>query len=201
MAMISDAAEMSNPVSRSGPSARPPTPVTIRRSARSSASVTRRQVMPSAVKPSIARELTALSAIEARKLCADWIAWKSPVKCRLMSAAGSTVARPPPVPPPFMPKSGPSDGSRIARTARFPILASPSVSPIEVVVLPSPAGVGVIAVTTTSFPEAPPCGMAPSGTLTLSRPYGSIASHSRPSCSTTSLIARTTTSVIAPAGE
>ena len=190
---------MSKPVSRSGPAARPPTPVTIRRSARSSWSVTRRHVMPSGAKPAIAPERAALSAIAARKLCADWIAWKSPVKCRLMSAAGSTVARPPPVPPPFVPKSGPSEGSRIASTARFPIFARPSVSPIDVVVLPSPAGVGVIAVTTISFPLEPPCGIDCSGTLTLSRPNGSIAPHSRPSCSTTSFIARTATPLVAPA--
>ena len=35
----------------------------------------------------------------------------------------------------------------------FPILFRPSVKPTEVVVLPSPAGVGVIAVTRINFPS------------------------------------------------
>ena len=52
-----------------------------------------------------------------------------------------------------MPKTGPSDGSRIVTNAFFPIWFKASPSPTEVVVFPSPAGVGLIAVTSTSFPS------------------------------------------------
>ena len=149
--MISEAAEISKPVSRKGAAARPPTPVTTLRRARSSASVTRRQVMPSGVKPSISPRWAALSVIAARKLWADSMAWKSPVKWRLISTAGCTVDFPPPVPPPLWPNTGPSDGCLMVNTGFLPIFASPCVRPTAVVDLPSPAGVGVIAVTTISF--------------------------------------------------
>ena len=56
------------------------------------------------------------------------------------------------VAPPFIPKTGPSDGSLNANIAFLSILQSASKSPIEVVVLPSPRGVGLIAVTNISFP-------------------------------------------------
>ena len=59
---------------------------------------------------------------------------------------------PPPVPPPLIPKIGPSDGSRSVAAAFLPIFPSPCVSAMEVVVLPSPAGVGVTPVTTISLP-------------------------------------------------
>ena len=55
--------------------------------------------------------------------------------------------------PPFMPKHGPSDGSRTQMAAFLPIRFSPSPRPTVVVVLPSPAGVGVIAVTRISLPR------------------------------------------------
>ena len=51
--------------------------------------------------------------------------------------------------PPLMPKVGPMADWRRVRTARWPRRTSPWASPIAVVVLPSPKGVGVIAVTTT----------------------------------------------------
>ncbi len=73
------------------------------------------------------------------------------MKCKLISSIGSTCAYPPPAAPPFIPNTGPNDGSLITTVALTPILLSPSVSPIEVVVFPSPAGVGVMAVTRTSF--------------------------------------------------
>ena len=72
--MISEAALMSNPASRTGPFNLPPAPVMIVRSARSSASVTRRQVIPVASKSEIAFRYTALSTIAASRLCADSIA-------------------------------------------------------------------------------------------------------------------------------
>ncbi len=83
---------------------------------------------------------------------AEVMAWKSPVKWRLMSSIGMTCAYPPPAAPPFMPKDGPSEGSRKQSIAFFPMWLSASVSPTVVVVLPSPAGVGVIAETRMSFP-------------------------------------------------
>ena len=52
-----------------------------------------------------------------------------------------------------MPNTGPRDGSRSATTAFFPIFRRPSARPTVVVVLPSPAGVGVMAVTSTSLPS------------------------------------------------
>ncbi len=50
-----------------------------------------------------------------------------------------------------MPNTGPSDGSRRQSTFFTPCLASAWASPTETVLFPSPAGVGVSAVTTTSF--------------------------------------------------
>src|SRR5581483_540246 len=50
-----------------------------------------------------------------------------------------------------MPKTGPSDASRRQSTGERPMWPSPCVSETAVVVLPSPAFVGVIAVTLTSF--------------------------------------------------
>ena len=52
-----------------------------------------------------------------------------------------------------MPKQGPRLGSRRHTRAFLPILFIPSVKPTEVVVLPSPAGVGEIAVTSMSLPS------------------------------------------------
>ena len=50
-----------------------------------------------------------------------------------------------------MPNVGPIDGWRSATTARLPMRCSAWARPTVVVVLPSPSGVGVIAVTTTYF--------------------------------------------------
>src|SRR3546814_18837345 len=51
-----------------------------------------------------------------------------------------------------MPKQGPSEGSRRQIIAFLPIRLRPSPRPTVVVVLPSPAGVGEIAVTRMSLP-------------------------------------------------
>ena len=51
-----------------------------------------------------------------------------------------------------MPKEGPSEGSRRQSIAFLPMWLSASVKPTVVVVLPSPAGVGVIADTRMSLP-------------------------------------------------
>ncbi len=66
---------------------------------------------------------------------------------------GTTWASPPPVPPPFMPRVGPMDGSRSAMTGLAPIRQRAWPKPMVMVVLPSPAGVGVIEETTTSLPS------------------------------------------------
>jgi hypothetical protein len=61
---------------------------------------------------------------------------------------------PPPAAPPFMPKFGPSEASRMQIMAFLPMRFRPSPRPTVVVVLPSPAGVGLIAVTRISLPSA-----------------------------------------------
>ena len=54
-------------------------------------------------------------------VASEVMAWKSPVKCRLMSSIGTTCAYPPPAAPPFMPNDGPSDGSRRQIIAFLPM--------------------------------------------------------------------------------
>ncbi len=51
-----------------------------------------------------------------------------------------------------MPNTGPSDGSRSASTWWTFFLVNAWESPTDTVLFPSPAGVGVIAVTITSLP-------------------------------------------------
>ena len=70
-----------------------------------------------------------------------------------MSSIGTTCAWPPPAAPPFMPNTGPSEGSRRQIDAFLPMRFSASPRPTVVVVLPSPAGVGLIAVTRISLPS------------------------------------------------
>ena len=66
---------------------------------------------------------------------------------------GATWAWPPPVAPPLMPKHGPSEGSRRQIIVGMPAAFRASPRPMVVVVLPSPAGVGLMPVTSTSFPS------------------------------------------------
>ena len=108
-----------------------------------------------------------LSIIADSRLCAAVIAWKSPVKCRFMSSIGTTCALPPPAAPPFMPKFGPSEASRMQIAARLPMRLRPSPRPTVVVVLPSPAGVGFMAVTRISLPLALPFAESMKSWLTL----------------------------------
>ncbi len=75
----------------------------------------------------------------------------SPVRCRFSTSIGTTWLYPPPAAPPLIPKVGPIEGCRIATVARLPMCLNPCPRPTVVVVLPSPSGVGVIAVTTTYF--------------------------------------------------
>ena len=52
-----------------------------------------------------------------------------------------------------MPNTGPKDGSRNVAIAFLPIFCKPCTRPMLVVDFPSPAGVGVIAVTNTNLPS------------------------------------------------
>ena len=152
IAITSLAAVMSKPLSRGTPPClRPPRPMTIFRRARSFMSSARfhRTVRGSSVVSSKCRRL---SIAAASRLCAAVIAWKSPVNWRLIWSDGSSRLAPPPVAPPLRPKTGPIDGCRSASTDRSPILRNPWASPIDIVVFPSPAGVGVIAETRISLP-------------------------------------------------
>ncbi len=101
------------------------------------------------------------------RLCAEVMAWKSPWKCRLIFSAGSTCDWPPPAAPPFMPKTGPSEGSREEMMARLPMRSRPWTRPMEVTVLPSPETVGVVAVTRMSLPGTRVCGSSSSSRLSL----------------------------------
>ncbi len=116
-------------------------------------STTRFQAMRRTSMPSSLPWWMWLSISAASRLLASPMAPKSPVKCRLMSSIGTTWAWPPPAAPPFIPNTGPSEGSRRQITAFLPMLLSASPRPTVVVVLPSPAGVGVIAVTRISLPS------------------------------------------------
>ena len=97
-------------------------------------------------------------------------------------------AFPPPVPPPLMPKIGPSAGSRRFTTGLYPSFPRPSVKPMDVVVFPSPAGVGVMPVTTTSLPLGASGLIASRLIFALYRPNGMRCSWSKPSRSATALI-------------
>src|SRR4029079_1656870 len=81
-----------------------------------------------------------------------------------------------------MPKIGPSDGSRRHSTGRLPMWPRPWVSETDVVVLPSPALVGVIAETHTILASGAPArpSIAPRLTFALYFPYRSTSSSSRP---------------------
>ena len=150
-AMTSEATVISKPSWRGMPLPTPPKPSTMLLNWRSFISTQRFQTMR---RGSILRAfpcLMWLSSIAAHRLFAAPIAWKSPVKWRLMSSIGTTWAYPPPAAPPLIPKTGPSDGSRRHRSAFLPRWHRASSRPTDVVVLPSPAGVGLMAVTRMSF--------------------------------------------------
>ena len=92
IAMISEATVMSKPSSRGTPHTLPPMPHTMLRSWRSFISTTRFQVMRRTSKPSALPWWMWLSIMAASRLLAAPMAWKSPVKCRLMSSIGTTWA-------------------------------------------------------------------------------------------------------------
>ena len=72
----------------------------------------------------------------------------SPVNRMENGVSGIHCAKPPPAAEPLILKVGPPLGWRIAPTTRLLSLPRPSISPMAVVVFPSPSGVGVLAVTT-----------------------------------------------------
>jgi hypothetical protein len=74
------------------------------------------------------------------------------------------------------------DGCRIATVACFPMHLKPCPSPTVVVVLPSPRGVGVIALTTTyfAFGRSARSSIASRPIFITPRPYGSRCSGGSP---------------------
>ena len=67
--------------------------------------------------------------------------------------SGMHWASPPPAAEPLMLNVGPPEGWRMAPMTFFPSLPRPSTRPMVVVDLPSPSGVGVMAVTSTYLPS------------------------------------------------
>ena len=116
-------------------------------------SIARRHVMLLRSIPSSLPWWMCASIIAASRLFAAPIACMSPVKWRLRSSIGTICVQPPPAAPPFTPNTGPSDGSRSAASDFLPIAPRPCVSPTSVVVLPSPAAVGVMPATQMSLPS------------------------------------------------
>src|SRR4030042_2589241 len=76
----------------------------------------------------------------------------SPVRPRENSVMGIRRALPPPAAVPLTFIVGPPDGCRRAPPTLLPLLPRPSIRPQDVVLLPSPSGVGVMAVTSLYFP-------------------------------------------------
>ena len=136
-----------------------------------------------------------LSRSAAHKLLADVIAWKSPVKCRLSSSIGTTCAYPPPAAPPLIPKAR---QLRITShlNERMPSFPNASPSPTVIVVFPSPAGVGLMAVTRINFPSSLSLTllMYSSDILALYFPYNSRSSSLMPHLAATFLIGSITAS-------
>src|SRR6185312_2364003 len=91
-----------------------------------------------------------------------------------------------------MPKTGPTDASRRQSTGRLPMWPRPCVSETEVVVFPSPAFVGVIAVTQINLPSGAPRRRSSTekSIFAFVRPYGSTSSGSRPASEAISSIGR-----------
>src|SRR2546427_3341789 len=152
VAITSLAAVITNSSSRGTPCFGPPRPVTMLRSWRSFMSRHRgNKTRVGSMFSSFPWKMCA-SRIAATKLFAAPTAWMSPVKCRLISSVGRTWARLPPVAPPSVPKTGPTDGPATATMPFFPRRLSAWPSPTVVRVLPSPYRVGVVPVTRTNFP-------------------------------------------------
>jgi hypothetical protein len=190
IAMISEPGMMTNRSSRAGPPFMPPRPTTMLRSARSFMSMVRGQVMRRVSSPRALPWCRCASSRAERRLWALAMAWKSPVKWRLMSSIGITCEYPPPHAPPFTPKTGPSDGSRMHSAALWPSCRRACVTPTVTVDLPSPAGVGLIPVTSTSRPRGWRRARALRSTFALYFPYSSISSSASPSSAAISATGR-----------
>ena len=194
--MTSDAAVMSKPVSRGNPFVAPPRPDTMLRSPRSFMSSARRQPIVCTSMSSSLPCITWASMNAASRLFAAVIACRSPVKWRFRSSIGTTCACPAPAAPPLTPKTGPSEAWRRHSATDSPILPKPCVSETEVVVLPSPALVGVTAVTQMILPSGRSARRSSTlrSILALYLPYCSTSSSSRPASEATSAIGRRTAS-------
>jgi hypothetical protein len=122
------------------------------------------------------------SSAAASRLWAAVTAWKSPLKWRLISSIGTTWAYPPPLPPPLIPNTGPMEGSRRHSMTSLPILPRPWAREMDVVVFPSPAFVGVMAVVMMSLPSGDSArrSRTPSETFARCRPWSSISSSRSP---------------------
>ncbi|MEA2121251.1 MAG: hypothetical protein EGMGGAKC_00572 [Dehalococcoides mccartyi] len=110
----------------------------------------------------------------------------SPVSPRVKGESGRHWERPPPAAEPFILKVGPLEGWRIAPVTFLPRLPSPCTSPIVVVLLPSPSGVGVMAVTSIYLPfglSFRRVSTPAKSTLATYLPWGIISSSVRPSSS------------------
>ena len=71
----------------------------------------------------------------------------------IFGCLGRTCEYPPPAAPPLTPKTGPIEGSRMTQNVRSPSRESAWLRPMVVTVLPSPKGVGLTPVTSTSEPR------------------------------------------------
>src|SRR5450830_835670 len=106
-----------------------------------------------------------------------------------MSSIGITCEYPPPAAPPLTPKTGPRLGSRMHRMALMFARRSACARPTATVLLPSPAGVGLIAVTSTSRPRTGRDARS-IGSFALNLPYNSRSSASSPRSRATSTMGR-----------
>jgi hypothetical protein len=95
-----------------------------------------------------------------------------------------------------MPNTGPIEGSRRQSTTSLPIFPRPCVSEIDVVVLPSPAFVGVIAVVMISLPSGRSASRSriTCSTLARYRPNGSSTSSGIPADAAISVMGRSSAS-------
>ncbi len=98
---------------------------------------------------------------------------------------GMSSELPPPAAVPLMFMVGPPEGCRRAPPTFRPILPRPSIRPQEVVLLPSPSGVGVMAVTSMYLPSflALRRSMIFRKSILAILPMGRISSFSSPSFS------------------
>ncbi len=119
------------------------------------------------------------------RLCALVMSLISPVRPIENSVIGISSAFPPPAAVPLIFIVGPPEGCRMAPPTFFSLFPNPSMSPMAVVVFPSPSGVGVIAVTSIYFPSGLSCSrfMIFKKSSLLILPYPMISSFLRPSLS------------------